>query len=196
MADGTVNKILERNTKIPIVRTGIYTNVADFTDEVQIEVYQGEEEKAEDNEHLGDFYISVEPMPASQDKIEVSFEVGKEFGILNVTAVEKISGNQRSVKMEARSRLSKKEKNKWMKKLLDQESMEVNITNASTRDTITLYLNPGQTVLVLKTELVQKGIMSENDSIFFDDVELDDAQQVSGTKITEGSTLEIRTKDE
>jgi hypothetical protein len=120
--------------------------------------------------------------------------VGKEFGILNVTAVEKVSGNKRTVKMEARSRLSKKEKSKWMKKLLDMESMEVNITNASTRDTLTLYLNPGQTASGLKKELVQKGIMSEDDSIFFDDIEVEDAQHISETKITGGSTLEIRQK--
>ncbi|TRZ92275.1 MAG: molecular chaperone DnaK [Methanosarcinales archaeon] len=194
MADDTVNKILERNTKIPIIRTGNYTNVADFTHEVKIEVYQGEEEMAEDNEHLGDFFISVEPMPAFQDRVDVSFEVGKEFGILNVTAVEKVSGNKRTVKMEARSRLSKKEKSKWMKKLLDLESMEVNITNASTRDTLTLYLNPGQTASGMKKELVQKGIMSEDDSIFFDDIELEDSQHISETKITGGSTLEIRQK--
>ncbi len=196
MVDGSVNKILERNTKIPIVRTGNYTNVADFTDEVKIEVYQGEGEKAEDNEHLGDFFISVEPMPASQDRIDVSFEVGKEFGILHVTAVERISGNQRSVKMEARSRLSKKEKSKWMKKLLGQESMEVNITNILTRDALTLYLNPGQTIMSLKMELKQKGLIGDTDGIFFDDIELEDSQRISETKITGGSTLEIRQRNE
>jgi molecular chaperone DnaK len=194
MADDTVNKILERNTKIPIVRTGNYTNVADFTKEVKIEVYQGEAEMAKDNEHLGDFFISVEPMPAFQDRVDVSFEVGKEFGILNVTAVEKISGNQRSVKMEARSRLSKKEKNKWMKKLFGQESIEVSVTNISTRDALTLYLNPGQTIMNLKTELEQKGLMCGTDNIFFDDIELKDTQRISEVKITGGSTLEIRQK--
>ncbi|TAN35445.1 MAG: hypothetical protein EPN24_07090, partial [Candidatus Methanoperedens sp.] len=175
-------------------RTGNYTNVADFTHEVKIEVYQGEGEMAKDNEHLGDFFISVEPMPAFQDRVDVSFEVGKEFGILNVTAVEKISGNQRSVKMEARSRLSKKEKNKWMKKLFGQESIEVSVTNISTRDALTLYLNPGQTIMNLKTELEQKGLMCGTDNIFFDDIELKDTQRISEAKITGGSTLEIRQK--
>jgi molecular chaperone DnaK len=196
MFDGTVNKILERNTKIPIVRTGNYTNMADFTKEVRIEVYQGEGDTAEDNEHLGDFFISVEPMPAFLDRIDVSFEVGKEFGILNVTAVEKISGNQRSVKMEARSRLSKKEKNKWMKKLFGQESIEVSVTNVSTRDALSLYLNPGQTIMSLKTELEQKGLMSGTDNIFFDDIELKDTQRISEAKITWGSALEIRQNEQ
>jgi molecular chaperone DnaK len=195
MVDGSVSKILERNTKIPIIRTGNYTNVADFTHEVQIEVYQGEGERAEDNEHLGDFFISVEPMPAFHNKVEVSFEVGKEFGILNVTAIERVSGSKRTVKMEARSRLSKKEKSKWMKKMFGQESIEVSVTNILTRDALTLYLNPGQTIMNLRTELEQKGLMGESEGIFFDDVELVDTQRISEIKITGGSVLEIRQRN-
>jgi hypothetical protein len=128
--------------------------------------------------------------------VDVTFEVGKEFGILHVTAVEKVSGSQRTVKMEARSRLSKKDKSKWMKKMLDMESIEVDVTNILTRDTLTLYLNPAQAVWDLKKELKEKGIMEDDDGIFFDDIELPDDQKISGTKITQGSMLEIRQKDE
>jgi molecular chaperone DnaK len=104
IADGTISKIIERNTKIPIVRTRNYTNAMDFVDKVVIPVYQGEGEHPEENEFLGEFWISIEPMPWHQNKIEVTFEVGKEFGILNVTAKDTDSGNQRTVKLEARSR--------------------------------------------------------------------------------------------
>jgi molecular chaperone DnaK len=195
-AGGFISKILDRNTKIPIARTRNYTNAGDFTDEVIIPVYQGEGETAEECEHLGDFWISVEPLPANQDRVDVTFEVGKEFGILHVTAVEKVSGSQRTVKMEARSRLSKKDKSKWMKKMLDMESFEVDVTNISTRDTLTLYLNPAQAVRDLKKELKEKGIMEDDDRIFFDDIELPDDQKISEAKIIQGSTLEIRQKDE
>ncbi|MCX9080654.1 MAG: Hsp70 family protein [Candidatus Methanoperedens sp.] len=195
-ADGTISKILERNTKIPIARTRNYTNAGDFTDEVIIPVYQGEGETAEECEHLGDFWISVEPLPANQDRVDVTFEVGKEFGILHVTAVEKISGSQRTVKMEARSRLSKKEKSKWMKKMLNMESIEVNVENITTRDTLTLYLNPTRTILDIKKELKEIGLMADNEIIFYDDIELQDDDKVSKTKITRGCTLQIRRKDE
>lgn len=196
VADGTISKILERNTKIPIARTRNYTNAGDFAEEVIINVFQGEGETPEECEHLGDFWISVEPLPANEDRVDVTFEVGKEFGILHVTAVENISGSKRNVKMEARSRLSKKDKSKWMKKMLDMESIEVDVTNISTRDTLTLYLNPAQTIWDLKKELKEKGIMENNDLIFFDDIELPDDQKISGAKITQGSALEIRQKDE
>ena len=191
-ADAGVSKILERNTKIPIARTRNFTNAGDFAEEVIINVYQGESERPEDCEHLGDFWVSVEPLPADEDKIEVTFEVGKEFGILNVTAVEKISGSQRSVKMEARSRLSKKDKSKWMKKMLDMESIEVDVTNISTRDSLTLFLNPRQTILDLKKELKEKGLMEDNELIFFDDIELSDERKISEANITNGCKLEIR----
>jgi molecular chaperone DnaK len=195
-AGGIISKILERNTKIPIVRTRNYTNAGDFTDEVIIPVYQGEGETAEECEHLGDFWISVEPLPANQDKVDVTFEVGKEFGILHVTAVEKISGSQRTVKMEARSRLSKKEKSKWMKKMLNMESIEVNVENITTRDTLTLYLNPTRTIRDIKKELKEIGLMGDNEFIFYDDIELKDDEKISNTKITRGCTLQIRPKDE
>ncbi len=191
-ADGTISKILERNTKIPIARTRNYTNAGDFADEVIIPVYQGEGETAEECEHLGDFWISVEPLPANQDRVDVTFEVGKEFGILHVTALEKISGSQRTVKMEARSRLSKKEKSKWMKKMLNMESIEVNVENITTRDTLTLYLNPTRTIRDIKKELKEIGLMGDNEIILYDDIELQDDEKVSKTKITPGCTLQIR----
>lgn len=196
VADGTITKILERNTKIPIARTRNFTNAGDFTDEVIVKVFQGEGETPDECEHLGDFWISVEPVPAHHDMIDVTFEVGKEFGILHVTAMEKISGSQRTVKMEARSRLSKKDKSKWMKKMLDMESIEVNVENITTRDTLTLYLNPTQTIWDIKKELKEIGLMDDNDFIFFNDIELQDEEKISKTKITQGSTLEIRQTNE
>ncbi|MGP8323791.1 MAG: Hsp70 family protein, partial [Methanosarcinaceae archaeon] len=191
-ADGTVSKILERNTKIPISRTKNYTNVNSYVEEVIIQVFQGEGEYPNENEHLGEFWISVEPMPVFQNMIDVSFEVGKEFGILHVTALDKISGNERTVKMEARSRLSKKDKSKWMKKLLGVESIEVNVINTSTRDTLKLYLNPVQTVWDVKKDLIGKGILNEDEVLFYNEIELEDDLRISTTEITGGSTIEIR----
>ncbi|MGP8321028.1 MAG: Hsp70 family protein [Methanosarcinaceae archaeon] len=191
-AEGTISRILERNTKIPIARTKNFTNVNSYVEEVIIPVYQGEGEYPDENEHLGEFWISVEPMPVFQNRIDVSFEVGKEFGILHVTALDKISGNERTVKMEARSRLSKKDKSKWMKKLLGVESIEVNVINISTRDSLVLYLNPAQTVWDVKKDLMGKGILDEDGVLFYDETKLEDDLRISTTGITGGSKIEIR----
>jgi len=196
VSDSTLSKIIERNTKIPIARTRDYTNSGDFIREVIIPVFQGEEELARDNEFLGDFWISIEPMPLSQNNIKVTFEIGAEFGILNVTAIDIDSGNMRTVKMESRSRLSKKEKNKWMKKILGIESVHVDIKNIPGKVTLDMFLNPRGTVSDLKRELLEKGIIGEHDTIVCGDIEPDDSQRIEGLNLKDDSVIEIRRKDE
>jgi len=194
-ADGTISRIIERNTKIPIARTRNYTNAWSYVDKVVIPVYQGEGLYPEDNEFLGEFWISIEPMPINQNRIYVTFEVGKEFGILNVTARDVDSGNQRTVKLEARSRLSKKDKNKWMKKLLGVEGIHVSIVNTSKEITLDYYLNPSSTIEDLKRELKEKAIMGDNDGLIHDDEELEDSMRISDLNLASGSVIEVVERD-
>jgi len=195
IADGTLSKVIERNTKIPISRTRGYTNAGDFVDEVIIPVYQGDEEMAEDNEFLGEFWINIEPLPFGQNRIKVTFEIGEEFGILNVTANDDDSGNLRSVKLESRSRLSKKEKSKLMKKLLGIGSVHVDIKNTSGKVTLDMFLNPSGTISDLKRELKEKGIIGDNDTIVCNDIEPNDSQRISGLNLDDDSVILIRDKD-
>ena len=194
-ADGTISRIIERNTKIPIARTRNYTNAWSYIDKVVIPVYQGEGLYPEDNEFLGEFWISIEPMPINQNRIYVTFEVGKEFGILNVTAKDVDSDNQRTVKLEARSRLSKKDKNKWMKKLLGVEGIHVSIVNTSKEITLDYYLNPSSTIEDLKRELKEKAIMGDNDGLIHDDEELEDSMRISDLNLASGSVIEVVERD-
>jgi len=196
VADGSLSKIIERNTKIPIARTRDYTNAGNFVEEVIIPVFQGEEEVAVENEFLGDFWISIEPMPVGQNQIKVTFEVGAEFGILNINAIDTISGNKRTVKMESRSRLSKKEKNKWMKKIIGVESVHVDIKNTPGKVTLDMFLNPRGTVSDLKRELLEKGILGENETLVCDDIEPDNSERIEGLNLKDDSVIEIRRKDE
>jgi len=195
ISDGTLSKVIERNTKIPISRTRDYTNSGDFLEEVIIPVYQGEEEIAENNEFLGEFWISIEPLPFGQNKIKVTFDVGDEFGILNVTAFDADSGNSRTVKLESRSRLSKKEKNKWMKKLLGVGSVHIDIKDTSGKVTLDMFLNPSGTIHDLKRELKEKGIICENETIYYNDIELVDSIRISDLKMGDESEIIIRDKD-
>ncbi len=195
VADGTLSKVIERNTKVPIARTRQYTNAGDFVEEVILPVFQGEEEMAKENEFLGEFWISIEPLPFAQNRIEVTFEVGKEFGILNVTAIDKDSGNRRTVKMESRSRLSKKDKNKWMKSLMGSESVHVDIKNTAGKVTLDMFLNPTGTVSDLKRELREKGLIGETDTIAFNDVVPEDSQRIAGLNLDNDSVLVVRESD-
>jgi molecular chaperone DnaK len=193
--DGTVAKIITRNTKIPINRTKGFTNPLDYMDEVEIGVYQGESILPEENGFLGEFLISIEPKPMNESKIDVAFEVGEEFGILNVTAKDHDSGNERTVKMEARGRLSKEEKNRWMDKMLKIHSITVTVVNVETEDVLSYYLNPKIHIRDVKRELRRKGILTKGMCMFYNDIELQDKQQVKEIGIKDGSGLEIRAKE-
>jgi molecular chaperone DnaK len=193
--DGTVAKIITRNTKIPINMTKGFTNPWDYMDEVEIGVYQGESTLPEEKGFLGEFFISIEPKPMDESKIDVTFEVGEEFGILTVTAKDHDSGNERTVKMEARGRLSKEEKNRWMDKMLKMHSTKVSVVNVETEDVLSYYLNPNVHIRDVKRELRRKGILAKGMSIFYKDNKLPDKQQIKEIGIKDGSELEIRRKE-
>jgi molecular chaperone DnaK len=193
--DGTVAKIITRNTKIPINRTKGFTNPRDFMDEVEISAYQGESITPEEKGFLGEFLISIEPKQMGESKIDVTFEVGEEFGILNVTAKDHDSGNERTVKMEARGRLSKEEKNRWMDKMLKIHSIKVTVVNVETEDVLSYYINPKMHIRDVKRELRRKGILTKGMCMFYNDIELLDKQQVKEIGIKDGSELELRPKE-
>ena len=196
VADGTLSKVIERNTKVPISRKRHYTNAGDFSDRVIIPVHQGDEEMAKDNEFLGDFWISIEPMLQGGNRIDVTFEVGKEFGILNVTAFDHDSGNRRTVKLESRSRLSKKDKDKWMKKMHGVESAHVLFANEAKSVTFDLYLAPWGTVSDLMRDLREKGVLGEDEGIEYNGAVLDPVQRLGGLGLTEESVISARKGDE
>ncbi|MEA3283143.1 MAG: Hsp70 family protein [Euryarchaeota archaeon] len=192
IVDGTVVKIISRNTKIPVTQTKPFTNAGDYSDEVIIEVYQGEDLYPEEGGYLGEFWIDIEPKPAGESEIDVSFSIGDEFGILHVTAKDHDSGNERTVKMEAVGRLTKRVKNKWMRKMLNTYAIEVTVENVDTRDVLDYYLNPSATVYDVRQDLMKKDILSEGMNIFYDDKMLDDESLVRDLDITDGSTLELK----
>ncbi|MBN1168220.1 MAG: Hsp70 family protein [Methanospirillaceae archaeon] len=193
--DGTLSKVIERNTKIPIALSRLYTNTGNFAPEVIIPVYQGEEEMASDNEFLGHFFIDIEPMPAGMNKIEVSFEVGEDFGILNVRAFDEDSGNQKTVKFESRSRLSKKDKSKWMKKLVGKGSIHARILDNSGKVSLDFYLNPATSMDSLKRELADRQIMTKDDIILIQDKEPGDDQRISDLDLMDDCEIIIGKRD-
>jgi len=190
-SEGTVPKIITRNTKIPISQAKLYTNPWDYMDQGLIEVYQGESELPEEEGFLGEFWFEIEPKPIYESKVDINFEVGEEFGILHVTAKDHDSGNERTVKMEAVGRLSKEEKNKWMKKMLKRHAIKVRVVNVETEDVLKYYLNPNASISDVRRDLMEKGILSEDMGIFYKDKELADERPVKELGIKDGSVLEL-----
>ena len=103
---GLFERLIEKNTTIPTEESKIFTTAADNQTNVQIRVFQGEREMAEQNELLGEFQLAgIPPAPAGTPQIEVTFNID-ENGIVNVEAEDKGSGNAESITIEGGAGLS------------------------------------------------------------------------------------------
>ncbi len=103
---GMMHRFIERNTKIPVNITEIFTTSAPNQPQISIHVLQGESNFAPDNKTLGRFeLLGIQPAPRGVPKIEVSFEVDVE-GILHVTAKDLDTGEEKKVEIIASSGLN------------------------------------------------------------------------------------------
>jgi len=103
---GLFERLIEKNTTIPTEESKIFTTAADNQTSVQIRVFQGEREIANENELLGEFQLTgIPPAPAGTPQIEVTFSID-ENGIVNVSAEDKGSGNEESITIEGGAGLS------------------------------------------------------------------------------------------
>ncbi|HFA48530.1 MAG TPA: molecular chaperone DnaK [Bacteroidetes bacterium] len=106
---GVYDVIIEANTTIPTKKSKIYSTAADNQPSVEIHVLQGERPMARDNRTVGRFILSdIPPAPRGVPQIEVSFDMDAN-GILSVSAVDKGTGKQQSIRIEASTGLSKEE---------------------------------------------------------------------------------------
>jgi molecular chaperone DnaK len=103
---GLFERLIEKNTAIPTTASKVFTTAADNQTSVQIRVFQGEREIANENELLGDFHLTgIPPAPAGTPQIEVTFEIDAD-GIVNVEAEDQGSGNAESITIEGGAGLS------------------------------------------------------------------------------------------
>ncbi|ERH11390.1 MAG: molecular chaperone [halophilic archaeon J07HB67] len=106
---GLFERLIEKNTTIPTEESKIFTTAADNQQSVQVRVFQGEREIAEENELLGAFQLSgIPPAPAGTPQIEVSFDID-ENGIVNVSAEDQGSGTAEDITIEGGVGLSDEE---------------------------------------------------------------------------------------
>jgi molecular chaperone DnaK len=112
---GVATKLIEKNTTIPATKSQIFSTAADNQTQVEINVVQGERAMSADNKSLGRFILDgIPPAPRGVPQVEVSFDIDAN-GILNVTAKDKASGKEQSIKIEASSGLSEEEIEKMKK---------------------------------------------------------------------------------
>jgi molecular chaperone DnaK len=106
---GVFTKLIESNTTIPTKKSEVFSTAADNQPSVEIHVLQGERPMAKDNKTIGRFHLDgIPPAPRGVPQIEVTFDIDAN-GILNVSAKDKASGKEQSIRIEASSGLSKDE---------------------------------------------------------------------------------------
>ncbi len=112
---GVATKLIERNTTIPASRSQVFSTAADNQTSVEINIVQGERAMASDNKSLGRFILDgIPPSPRGMPQVEVSFDVDAN-GILSVKAKDKATNKEQSIRIEARSSLSKEDIEKMQK---------------------------------------------------------------------------------
>ncbi|HID96195.1 MAG TPA: molecular chaperone DnaK [Candidatus Latescibacteria bacterium] len=112
---GVFTKLIERNTTIPTRKSEIFSTAADGQTSVEIHVLQGEREMAADNRTIGRFHLDgIPPAPRGVPQIEVTFDIDAN-GILNVSAQDKATGKQQSIRIEASSGLTEQEIDRMVK---------------------------------------------------------------------------------
>lgn len=103
---GVMTKLIEANTTVPTRKSEVFSTAADNQPSVEIVVLQGERPMAKDDKILGKFHLDgIAPAPRGIPQIEVTFEVDAN-GILNVSAKDKATGKEQSIRIEASSGLT------------------------------------------------------------------------------------------
>ncbi|TVP74533.1 MAG: molecular chaperone DnaK [Gemmatimonadales bacterium] len=112
---GVMTPLIERNTTIPTKKTETFSTAEDNQTTVEIHVLQGERKMSQDNKTIGKFQLTgIPPAPRGMPQIEVTFDIDAN-GILQVSAKDRATGKEQSIRIEASSGLSEDEIDQMVK---------------------------------------------------------------------------------
>ncbi|HVK39050.1 MAG TPA: molecular chaperone DnaK [Candidatus Kapabacteria bacterium] len=149
---GVMTPMIPSNTTIPTRKSEIYSTAADSQPSVEIHVLQGERPMAGDNKSLGKFHLDgIPPAPRGVPQIEVTFDIDAN-GILNVSAKDKATGKEQSIRITSSGGLSKDEVEK-----MKREAQENTATDRKKREEVDLRNQADQLVFSTKKQITELG---------------------------------------
>ena len=184
---GVMTPIVEANTTIPCTKTQVFSTAEDNQPAVTINVLQGNRPMAKDNKQIGIFTLDgILPAPRGTVQIEVSFDINAN-GILNVSAKDKATGKEQSIKIESKGGLTDEEIER-MKKEAEQYAEEdrkakerIDAINAA--DTYCFSIEKAMESTVKDTITVeQKASVNEKVTALREAIKKDDLDAVNSAK--------------
>ena len=162
---GVMTKLIDANTLIPVSKSQVFSTAVDNQPSVEIRVLQGERPMANDNKTIGNFHLDgIAPAPRGIPQIEVTFNVDIN-GILNVTAKDKSTGKEQSVRIEGSTGLSEEEikrmrdeakANEAADKAAKEQADKINTADAMTFQTDKNLKDYGDKIPAEKKEAIEK----------------------------------------
>ncbi len=118
---GVMTVLIPRNTTIPTRKTEVFSTAEDYQTAVEVHVLQGERPMAADSKTLGRFRLEgIPPAPRGVPQIEVTFDIDAN-GILNVSARDKATGKEQSIRITASTNLTKEEVERLVREAKEHE---------------------------------------------------------------------------
>jgi molecular chaperone DnaK len=184
---GVMTPMIASNTTIPTKKTEIFSTASDNQPSVEIHILQGERPMANDNKSLGKFHLDgIPPAPRGVPQVEVTFDIDAN-GILNVSAKDKATNKEQSIRITSSSGLAQEEIDR-----MKREAQQNSAADRKKKEEVEARNQADQTLFSSKKQLSELGDKLPGDVL----ARIEEANNNLESALREGNSDTIRTRRE